>query len=71
MPKLLKQAIASGQVSAAQSLGFSLTGDFLKTLGFEPAARDKSALLFHEASFSLICAALVNHIEAVQSQRAA
>ena len=52
-------------------LGFSLTGDFLKTLGFEPAARDKSALLFHEASFSHICAALVAHINIVQAQRAA
>lgn len=52
-------------------LGFSLTGEFLRQLGFEPAARDKSALLFHEVSFSLICAALVKHIEAVQGQRAA
>ena len=52
-------------------LGFLLTGDFLKTLGFEPAARDKSALLFHESSFSPICAALVKHIEAVEIQRAA
>lgn len=52
-------------------LGFSLTGDFLKTLGFEPAARDKSAMLFHEAEFCDICAALVSHIQGVQVKRAA
>lgn len=58
-----------GQIG--ERLGFSLTGDFLKSLGFEPAARDKSALLFHEASFTLICAALVNHINYVQAKAAA
>lgn len=58
-----------GQIG--ERLGFALTGDFLKTLGFEPAARDKSALLFHESSFPLICAALVQHIEAIQSRQAA
>lgn len=58
-----------GQIS--ERLGFSLTGDFLKNLGFEPAARDKSALLFHEAQFPLICMRLVAHIQAVQSTQAA
>ena len=55
----------------ALRLGFALTGDFLKSLGFEPAARDKSAILFHEAEFREICAVLVSHIEAVQAKRAA
>jgi hypothetical protein len=54
-----------------QRLGFSLTGDFLRSLGFEPAARDKSASLFHETDFSLICMRLVAHIQHVQAQRAA
>ena len=58
-----------GQIS--ERLGFTVTGDFLKSLGFEPAARDKSALLFHEASFTHICAALVDHINNVQTRRAA
>lgn len=44
-------------------LGFNLTGDFLKELGFEPAAIDKRAMLFHEADFPRICRALIEHIE--------
>lgn len=58
-----------GQIG--ERLGFSLTGEFLKNLGFEPAARDKSALLFHEASFTHICAALVVHIDNIQARQAA
>lgn len=58
-----------GQIG--ERLGFSLTGDFLKNIGFEPAARDKSALLFHEADFPLICMRLVSHIQQVQAKRAA
>lgn len=52
-------------------LGFALTGEFMKTLGFEPAARDKAALLFNESDFSLICIRLVAHIQHVQSKQAA
>ena len=58
-----------GQIG--ERLGFSLTGEFLKTLGFEPAARDKSALLFHEADFPLICMRLVAHIQHIQARQAA
>lgn len=58
-----------GQI--AERLGFSLTGEFLKNIGFEPAARDKSALLFHEADFPLICMRLVSHIQHVQAKQAA
>lgn len=49
-----------GQIG--ERLGFNLSGEFLKNLGFEPAARDKSALLFHEADFPLILTRLVAHI---------
>ncbi|MBP9149215.1 MAG: YqaJ viral recombinase family protein [Rhodoferax sp.] len=52
-----------GQI--AERLGFTLTADFLKQLGFEPAAIDKSALLFHEQDFPLICQALIEHIETI------
>ena len=45
--------------------------DFLKTLGFEPAATDRASKLYHEADFPHICAALVRHIEGVQSKAAA
>ena len=58
-----------GQIG--ERLGFLVTGAFLSTLGFEPAAQVKNALLFREADFGLICAALVKHIEAVQMQQAA
>jgi predicted phage-related endonuclease len=54
-----------------ERLGFSLTADFLRSLGFEPAARDKAAVLYHEADFGSICAALIRHISAAQSKLAA
>lgn len=52
-----------GQIG--ERMGFNLTGAFLKNLGFEPAAHDKNAVLFHESDFPLICAALIKHIEQV------
>ena len=55
----------------ADRLGFTLTADFLKGLGFEPAATDRSSKLYHEADFTHICAALVDHINGVQSKQAA
>jgi len=58
-----------GQIG--ERLGLALTGDFLKALGFEPAARDKSALLFNESDFPFICEALVSHIQRVQAKQAA
>ena len=54
----------------AERLGFSLTADFLKGLGFEPAARERGACLFHEADWPLMLAALVRHIEGVQAKAA-
>lgn len=57
-----------GQI--AERLGFTLTADFLKGLGFESAATDRASKLYHEADFTLILAALVRHIEAVQSKAA-
>jgi predicted phage-related endonuclease len=59
-----------GQIS--DRLGFPLTGEFLGKLGFAPAATDKSARLYHERDFPAICAALIDHINAVsQAQQAA
>lgn len=57
--------------SIAERLGFTLTADFLKSLGFEPAATDRASKLYHEADFPHICAALVRHIEGVQDKAAA
>ena len=64
-PPLLKL----GDIS--ERLGFNLTADFLKSLGFEPSAVIKAAKLYHEHQFPMICAALVLHIEAVQAKQAA
>ncbi len=47
-------------------LGFQVTADFLRSLGFEPAGRERAAVLFHEADFARICNALVRHINAVR-----
>lgn len=53
-----------GQIG--ERLGFSLTSDFLRTLGFEPSARDKAAMLYHESQFALICGALIERIQSVK-----
>jgi predicted phage-related endonuclease len=49
----------------------SISADGLRSIGFEPAARDKPAMLYHESDFPRICAALVNHIQNVQERQAA
>lgn len=52
-------------------LGFTLTADFLTSLGFEAVAKERSAKLYRASDFPRICAALINHIQAVQANRAA
>lgn len=47
-------------------LGFQVTADFLRSLGFEPAGRDRAAVLYHEADFPRICTALIRHVTEVQ-----
>lgn len=54
-----------------ERLGFTLTAEFLKSLGFEVAATAKGAKLFHESSYPLMLAALVDHIQALQARQAA
>ncbi len=58
-----------GQIG--ERLGLGITADFLKHLGFEPAATDKNSKLFHEYQFTHICAAIVDHINKVQASQAA
>lgn len=55
----------------AERLGFSLTADFLKTLGFEPAATERASKLYHEADWPQIKAALILHIQGLPEQAAA
>ena len=49
----------------------AVTADGLASLGFTPAAKDRSALMFHEADFPHICAALANHLQRIQAKQAA
>jgi len=58
-----------GQI--CERLGFNLTADFMRRLGFEPAATDKASKLFHENDFPRMCAALVRHIQQVSQGVAA
>lgn len=55
-----------GQIS--ERLGFTVTADFLASLGFKHSATDKAAKLFHESEFHGICAALQRHIASVQAE---
>lgn len=52
-------------------LGFTVSADFLRSLGFEVVAKERGASLYRESDFARICAALVQHIQAVQADRAA
>lgn len=54
-----------GQIS--ERLKFTVTADFLLSLGFAPVATEKAAKLYYEADFPTICAALLRHITAVQA----
>lgn len=61
--------IKSGDISSR--LGFTMSADFLVSLGFEAVARERSAMLYRASDFPRICAALVRHIQSVQNSQAA
>ncbi|MDH4481439.1 MAG: YqaJ viral recombinase family protein [Rhodoferax sp.] len=78
MPATVRKAIAAPAPAAtseptlklgeiSERLGFTLTADFLKVLGFE-ATNVKAAKLFHEEDFPAICQALITHISEVCEQ---
>ncbi len=48
-----------------------VTADDLTALGFAPAATDRAAKLYHEASFTHMLAAMVNHLNSIQAAQAA
>lgn len=52
-------------------LGFQVTAEFLRILGFEPAGRERAAVLYHESDFPRICTALILHITEVRQGVAA
>lgn len=49
----------------------ALTADGLARLGFAAAGRDRAAVLYHEADFPAMCAALVRHVTVVAQAKAA
>lgn len=49
----------------------SLTADGLAALGFAAAGRERAAVLYHEADFPHMCAALIRHVTAVAQAKAA
>ena len=51
--------------------GISTTADGLRLLGFQPAEKDRSALLYHERDWPHMLAAIVQRIEAMTATAAA
>lgn len=56
--------IKLGELSAL--LGFTVTADFIASLGFEPAGRERAAVLYRETDVPKILDALVNHVQQVR-----
>lgn len=63
------QLIKLGDITSR--LGFTLTADFLSSLGFEPVGQERAAKLYRASDFPRICAALINHIQGVQLSKVA
>lgn len=64
--------LSLGQIT--ERLGVALPAAFLRTLGFEPAARERGAVLYHERDYPRMCDALVRHVteaKAAHAQRLA
>jgi predicted phage-related endonuclease len=56
-----------GQIG--ERLGFSLTAEFLRNLGFEASGRERNAVLYHERDFDRICQTLITHITTVRAEQ--
>jgi hypothetical protein len=63
-PPTLKLGVICTRLSNGNP-GLQVTADFLRGLGFEPAGRDRAAVLYHEEDFQAIGRALIEHIESV------
>lgn len=63
------QRIKLGDISTR--LGFTLSAEFLRSLGFEAVERKQGAQLYRASDFPRICVALVHHIQAVQAGQVA
>lgn len=60
------QRIKLGDITAR--LGFTLTADFLASIGFEHVGQERAAKLYRASDFPAICGELVQHIQAVQQR---
>jgi putative phage-type endonuclease len=60
------KTIKLGEICAR--LGFTVTADFLSTLGFDAVAHNKNAKLYYESSFKGICAGISAHVLNVGSK---
>lgn len=63
------QRIKLGDINAR--LGFSLTADFLRSIGIESVGRDRAAVLYRASDFALICTNLIAHIGGLDQRIAA
>lgn len=61
------QRIKLGDISTR--LGFTLSAEFLRSLGFEAVERKQGAQLYRASDFPRICVALVHHIQVVQANQ--
>lgn len=61
--------IKLGEICAR--LGYTVSAEFLSSLGIDPAATDKNAKLYSEASFPTICRKIADHTMAVAFKKAA
>lgn len=58
--------IRLGEIS--ERLGFTVTADFIASLGFQPVETIKAAKLYRESHFKPIVAALIDRLEAVRQR---
>ncbi|SEH87481.1 YqaJ viral recombinase family protein [Stutzerimonas xanthomarina] len=63
------QRIKLGDINAR--LGFSLTADFLRSIGIESVGRDRAAVLYRASDFARICTTLIAHIGSLEQRIAA
>lgn len=63
------QRIKLGDIGAR--LGFAISADFLRSLGFEAVERKMGAQLYQAADFQRICLALIAHIQSVSLDQSA
>lgn len=57
--------IKLGQI--CERLGFTVSTEFIRSLGVEPAGRERAAVLYREADFPTICDWLIGHIQSVRN----